>query len=70
MFIDFRGKRMGGWEGERNIDQLPPIRTPTGDQTHNLGMCPDQESNPQAFGVQDSAPMHWATQPGPSRRNS
>ena len=32
---------------ERNIDQLPPVCTPTGDQTHNLGMCPDQGSDPQ-----------------------
>ena len=35
-------------EEERNISWLPLTGTPTGDwdQTHNLGMCPDQESNP------------------------
>ena len=27
--------------GERNTDWLPLIHTPTGDQTQNLGMCPD-----------------------------
>ena len=26
------------------------VRTRTWDQTRNLGMCPDQESNPQPFG--------------------
>ena len=26
-----------------------------GDQTHNPGMCHDQESDPQAFGVQKNA---------------
>ena len=30
-------------------DQLPFVRTQTRDQTHNLGVCPDQESNPQPF---------------------
>ena len=40
-------------ERHANIDMsqkhrlVPPILTPTGDRTHNLGMCPDQESNPQ-----------------------
>ena len=29
---------------------------PTGNQTHNLGMCPDQESNLQPFGVQHNQP--------------
>ena len=40
--------------GERNINWLPPVHTWTGpgirDQTHNLGMCSDQELNPQPFG--------------------
>ena len=34
---------------ERNINRLPPIYSWTGDQTHNLGMCPGQESNLQPF---------------------
>ena len=70
MFIDFRETEWGGarerepvmWE--RNIDWLPPIRAPTRDWTWNLGMCPDQESNPQPFGVQDDTPTNRATQPG------
>ena len=40
MFTDF-GERTGEGEretsmGERNIDQLPPLRAPTGGGTHNL----------------------------------
>ena len=42
--------------GERNVDQLPPVCTLTRDRTHNLGMCPDQGSNLQPFGVQNDAP--------------
>ena len=30
-------------------------------QTHNLSMCPDQESNPWPFGLWDDAPTNWAT---------
>ena len=30
-------------------------------RTHNLGMCPDQESNLQSFGPRDDAPTNWAT---------
>ena len=41
----------------KNIDQLLPIH----DWTYNLGVCPDGESNPQHFGVWDSAPTKWAT---------
>ena len=46
MLIDFRERgREGRKEGE-NTDVLPLVLALTGDQTHNLGMCPDQESNP------------------------
>ena len=31
-------------ERERNIDPLPLICTPTGDQNPKPGMCPNQES--------------------------
>ena len=46
-----RGKEGGR---EKNIDvrgnnQLPPVHIPTRDQTFNLGMCLDRESNPQPF---------------------
>ena len=41
----------------RNSDQLPLVHAPIRDQTHNLGICPDSESNPQPlFGVQDGSP--------------
>ena len=49
MFIDFRDRGRDR-ERERNIDRLPPIHVPIGDQTWNLGMCPDQELNLQPFG--------------------
>ena len=49
---------------ERNINQFPPMCTPTGYWTHNLGMCPEWDSNLQPFGVQDNVPINWATQPG------
>ena len=61
MFIDFR-ERKGERERERvtmmqerNIDPLLPVCTLARDQTLNLGMCPDQGSNLQPFGVWDSA---------------
>ena len=37
------------------------VCSPTRDQTHNLGMCPDQELNPWSF-VQYSI-TNWATSP-------
>ena len=43
---------------ERNTNQLPPIHTPTGDGTRNLGMYPDQESNPQHVGALDDVPTN------------
>ena len=48
----------------RNIDRLPPIHAPTGDQTCNLGMCPDQGSSLQHFGAWDYAPTNTAAQSG------
>ena len=44
--------------GERKIDWLPSVRSPTGDQTHNLGMYPDWESSLQTFGVWGNAPTN------------
>ena len=43
-------------ERERYTGQLPALCAVTGDQTENLGMCPDWELNPQPFGVWDDAP--------------
>ena len=36
----------------------------TGNQTHNLGLCPEQEWNLWLFHVWDAAPTNWSTQPG------
>ena len=72
-FIDFREKMGTERERERetsmwerNIYWLLPIYALTGDRTWNLGMCPNQGSNPQHFGVRDDALTNWATrEPGP-----
>ena len=48
--------------GERNIDVREKhrlvVHALTGDRTCNLGMCPALKSNPQPFGVWDSAPTN------------
>ena len=54
-----------GWGGmererERNIYQLLLIGSPTGDETRNLGICPDWGLNPQPFGVWDYTPTNLA----------
>ena len=53
LLIDFRGR---GREGERerniNVREISMVASsscPSGDQTHNLGTCPDWESNWQPF---------------------
>ena len=46
---------------ERNISWFLPICILTGDQTYNLGMCPDRELSLQPFGVRDDSPTSWAT---------
>ena len=38
----------------RNINRLPLALPLTGNQTRNLGMCPDRGSKPQPFGVLDN----------------
>ena len=45
------------------MDQLPPIHSPIRHPAHNLGMCPDWESNPLPFGGWNNAPSYWATRP-------
>ena len=40
---------------ERNIDWLPLLCAPIGDQTHNLSMCRDWESNQWPFSLWDDA---------------
>ena len=54
MLIDFRERGREG-ERERNISQFPLKCAPTGDGTHNLGMYPDWESNPQPSALRDNA---------------
>ena len=51
--IDLREREI-----ERDIHQLSPIHTLTGDQTCNLGVCPNRKPNPQPFGVWDDVPTH------------
>ena len=51
-------------ERERNIHWLSLAHTLTGDQTHNPGMVPEGELNPQPFGLQDDAQLTEAHQPG------
>ena len=55
-----RGRESSMWE--RNINQLPLICTLSRDQTCNLGMCPDQETNWQPFTLWDdpqTTESHW-----------
>ena len=55
LFI-FRGGRTEK-DRERNAevrDQSPLVHAPTGDQTQNPGMCPDQEWNQQPLALQDN----------------
>ena len=63
MCIDLRER-----ERERERETLtsigcPPTHhiDPDGDQPHNLGMCPDWESNLQSFGVWDDSPTNQTT---------
>ena len=62
-----REGKEGNIDVRENINQLPPVHAPTGDQTCNLGMCFDQESSPQHFCLQDGSPTNWAT---PARARS
>ena len=52
------GRETDRHQYERNFDWLPPICTQTGDQTCNLSMYPDQESNLQSFAVWDDTPTN------------
>ena len=46
---------------ERNTDLLPSHTCPDWELNCSLGLCPNWESNPWPFGLQDSAPINWAT---------
>ena len=61
LFFRERG-REGEEEGERNINVREKLACAlTVNQTLNPGVCPDWESNPWPFGLQDNAPTNWAT---------
>lgn len=49
---------------ERTIPWLPPMCAPNGNQTHNLGICQDQQLKPQSFDTWASAPTNSAYWPG------
>ena len=61
MFIDFR-ERGRERETEREQEDISvccfPYMPLTGNQTHNLGLCPDQEVNLQSFSIQDDTPAN------------
>lgn len=56
MLTDYReeGRESKILTWQRNIDQLLPVCTLTGDGTCSLGMCPAQKSTQQPFGAQDN----------------
>ena len=61
MFTDLRERDR---ERETLKGWLPPTHAQTRDWIHNLGMCPDWESNLQPFGVWSDYPTNLATQLG------
>ena len=56
-----RGRETLMWERNTLIGCFLYV-PPTGDQTHNLDMCPDWKSGPWPFALGDSAPANWASQ--------
>ena len=57
-----------GREGKREGEKRPPVvacqAPPTGHLAHNLGMCPDWESNQQPFALQAGVPSTEPHQAG------
>ena len=49
-------------ERKRNISWLPFVCTPSGDGTHTIGTCPDQESNRLPFTLQHVIQLSHAGQ--------
>ena len=63
LFI-FRGRER---EGEKHQCVVASPVSPTGDLAHNLGTCPDWESNQQPFDSQASTQSTEPHQPGLTR---
>ena len=64
MPTDFRERGWGGErEGEKHWCERETLigTCPRGDQTRNLVMCPDQESDSWALSLRGDAPTTWAT---------
>ena len=63
MFIDLweRGRKREKHVCEKHWSVASHAFPNRGNQTGNLGMCPDQESDPQPFGAWDDGPTNWAT---------
>ena len=66
LFVEIERERKGErekYQCETSTGSLPYVpRAPSRDQTHNLGMCPDQELNLWPFGIWDDASAtepHW-----------
>ena len=57
-----RGERRQRDREKTSISCLLHMPQPGTDR--NLSMCPDHESHPQPFGLQDDAPTKWAHWPG------
>ena len=53
MFVDERGKKREKEKKREKHRSVASCMYPTGDQTYNLGMCPDGESNLRPFGLWD-----------------
>ena len=58
--------KVGEREREKHQCVVASRMPPTRDLAHNLGMCPDWESNWQPSGSQASAQSTEPHQPGPS----
>ena len=63
LFIFRERRREGERDGEKHQCVVVSHTPPTGDLTHNPGMCPDQESNQRPFGSQAYAQSTEPHQP-------
>ena len=59
-----RERRREGGKKRKHICVVASHMPPTGDLAHNLGMCPDRESNQQPFALQAGTQSTEPQQPG------